>query len=529
MTQRLIRIGIIVLLVPAAALAQALPNLTTARVRYNTLKNTTNPQGELKAALDAIDTEIAEAQRNGRTGEIRRLFAKGTALMTKRPWTDVEDFDESLVVRADRVFVDSTQPYFVRLEQIYTPSIKLTNSLTARAAIRPFAPPQPAAVATPAQPAAVATPAQPAAVATPAQPEELGRFDGVGRDLRESPFGMELNLTGLTDGPYTLDVEVLDEARSLGTASLRIAVVRGLDDRVSALNTAAARAAPAIKADLQYPIDFMKKVNRGIVETSTFDVTKEIAAAEAIATAAKGNANPFAKRTGDFERHYVLEPAGEVMPYRVYVPRTYDGSKAMPLMIALHGLGTNEDSFFDSYSRRLPELAEQHGYLVAAPLGYRVDGFYGSAIGGGGTPAIRRARDLSEQDVMQVLERMRREYKVDPQRIYLMGHSMGAIGTWHMAAKYPQIWAAIAPFSGMAVTDTASAMKQIPQFVVHGDNDATVNVAGSRTMIAELKKLGADVTYVEVAGGSHISVVVPNLAAMMDFFNTKRKAAPASQ
>ena len=55
---------------------------------------------------------------------------------------------------------------------------------------------------------------------------------------------------------------------------------------------------------------------------------------------------------------------------------------------------------------------------------------------------------MSEQDVMQVLARMRQQYKVDESRIYLMGHSMGAIGTWFLGAKYPDIWAALGAIAG---------------------------------------------------------------------------------
>ncbi len=77
------------------------------------------------------------------------------------------------------------------------------------------------------------------------------------------------------------------------------------------------------------------------------------------------------------ERHYLLEGAQEIMPYRVYVPAKYTGQQALPLIVALHGLGATEDAFFDSYGRMFPKLAEEHGYLVAAPLGYRVDGGYG--------------------------------------------------------------------------------------------------------------------------------------------------------
>jgi predicted peptidase len=120
---------------------------------------------------------------------------------------------------------------------------------------------------------------------------------------------------------------------------------------------------------------------------------------------------------------------------------------------------------------------------------------------------------------------MKSMYNVDESRIYLIGHSMGAIGTWALAAKYPQIWAALVPFSGTGSPTLAEAMKGIPQFVVHGDADNTVNVSGSRNMVAALKKAGADVTYIEVAGGSHTDMVVPNLAQAFEFLSRQKKAA----
>jgi len=117
---------------------------------------------------------------------------------------------------------------------------------------------------------------------------------------------------------------------------------------------------------------------------------------------------------------------------------------------------------------------------------------------------------------------------VDESRIYLIGHSMGAIGTWALGAKYPNVWAALVPFSGVASPTLAEQMKGIPQFVVHGDNDATVNVSGSRNMVAALKKVGANVTYIEVAGGSHTDMVVPNLPQAFEFLAAQRKASVAA-
>ena len=103
-------------LVPATARPQAQIGLSSLRVRYNRQKNTVKPQGELKAQIDEVDKQIAEASGLGGNAELRRLFAKGTTLLSGRPWTDVLDFTNSLVLRADRVIVDSTRPYSVRIE-----------------------------------------------------------------------------------------------------------------------------------------------------------------------------------------------------------------------------------------------------------------------------------------------------------------------------------------------------------------------------------------------------------------------------
>jgi len=499
-------------LVPTAAMSQALTSLASVRVGYTTRKNTVKPQGDLKAQIDALDAQIAAASRLGRNGELRRLYAKGIMLLSGRPWTDAADYSGSLVLRTPRVVVDSSRPYTVRLEQIYAPAIELQRTVTARVGLTTRV---------------AAAPNQPSP--TPEIVKDLGSFDGVARDLRESPFFFDLDLRDVPDGAYFLGVEVVDEQTSLGRTALPIALRKGVDDLVARLEADAARAPEALRAEILFPVDRMRNVNRGRLELRTFDPARDFAAAEAVAAAAAAGKDPFAGRTGDIKRHYRLDAANEIIPYRTYVPTTYSGTKAFPLIVALHGLGGTEDSFFDNYDKRLPPLAEQHGYILATPLGYRVDGSYGWGLGTPpADPNVRRTQDFSEQDVMQVLQRVRQQYKIDESRIYLMGHSMGGIGTWKLAPKFPDIWAALGPIAGNGVPDTLEKIRHIPQIIVHGDADPTVPVSGSRNMVAKLKELGAEHKYIEVPGGLHSDVVAPNVAAIVEFFNEHKKSVKAA-
>jgi predicted esterase len=494
--------------VPVLAGAQALPNINSLQVRYNGVKNAAKAQGELKAQLDEVDKAIAEARRGGNAGEIRRQLAKGFMLLNNDAWTPQADFRSSLALRSDRIVVDSSAPYALRLEQIYRPAIDLTPALTAKVTIRKRVPP-----------------ARPGAPPAPPVPvTDLGTFDGISRDLRESPFAMELDLSHVEDGPMVIQAEIFDGATSLGATTVGVFVNKGLDAKLKSLETAASSTTAAVRDDVLYPGDYIRNVNRGRIELQDFNVATEVAKAAAILAEARGAKDPFKGKTGDFERHYLLQGANEIMPYRVYVPNAYSAAKAMPLVIALHGLGANEDSFFDSYSQLPPQLAEKHGFLLAAPLGFRRDGFYGSNIMGAGDAASRRRGENSEKDVLEVLRLMKASYNVDESRIYLIGHSMGAIGTWALGSKYPQIWAALVTFAGVGAPSLAANMKALPQFVVHGDDDNTVNVSGSRNMVAELKKLNANVTYIEVPGGSHTDVVVPNLPKAFEFLAAQRKA-----
>ena len=229
---------------------------------------------------------------------------------------------------------------------------------------------------------------------------------------------------------------------------------------------------------------------------------------------------------------YVFEETGAEMPYALFLPSGYDAAREWPLIVALHGLGRPYDWMmgYDSFI----DFAERYGYLVVSPLGYHPRGWYGSR--GDGNPAgggrggaqstlPENLGKLSEQDVMNVLEIARDAHNVDESRIYLWGHSMGGAGTYHIAALYPDIWAGLAvaaPAPRRAAIDQISSFSEIHVLVLHGDQDSTVPVEGSRTWVARMRELGMQHVYIEVPGGDHSLFVRENpemLAKVFSFFN----------
>src|SRR5207244_6188712 len=119
---------------------------------------------------------------------------------------------------------------------------------------------------------------------------------------------------------------------------------------------------------------------------------------------------------------------------------------------------------------------------------------------------------------------VQRDYRVDANRVYLMGHSMGGDGTWSIAMAHPELFAALGPIAGGGNPAGMENIKNIPQYVTHGDDDRTVNVSQSRLMVEAGKKLAAPITYVEVPGGSHDGVAAPAFAPMMYFFANQSRS-----
>jgi len=225
------------------------------------------------------------------------------------------------------------------------------------------------------------------------------------------------------------------------------------------------------------------------------------------------------------ECSYRFADADADMPYVLFVPTGYTPGKPAPLIVDLHGLNVTPlmQMLFDGTT----DLAERYGFIVVAPMGFSLSGWWGARSG--------RPSELSELDAMAVLKLVRERYTVDSDRIYLMGHSMGGAGTYHLGGKYADIWAGIAPISGAGGIGDAAAAERYRAFstlLMHGEKDSIVSVEGSRRAAALLRGAGAEHLYLEFPGKDHefwIRRGAENMEKVFLFFSTVSKRTHKSQ
>ena len=130
---------------------------------------------------------------------------------------------------------------------------------------------------------------------------------------------------------------------------------------------------------------------------------------------------------------------------------------------------------------------------------------------------------------MNVLSLVRQEFNVDERRIYLMGHSMGGAGTFHLAVKYADKWAAtasIAPAAFGMQPSSLAAIPNMPMMIVHGDMDTAVPVAVGRSWAEAMNELKMTHRYIEVPGGDHGNVISIGMPDIFKFFGAHSKPSP---
>lgn len=175
--------------------------------------------------------------------------------------------------------------------------------------------------------------------------------------------------------------------------------------------------------------------------------------------------------------------------YLLYLPKDYDVKEKHPLMLFLHGAGERGDNL---------ELVKTHGPAKLVEQGKDFPFIIVS-------PQCPVNKRWEPADLIALLDFMISNYKVDENRIYVTGLSMGGNGTWKLAAEIPERIAAIVPICGWGDPFAAMMMGKIPAWVFHGAKDQVVPLNSSEVMVETLKRNGGEVKFTVYPEANHDS------------------------
>ena len=242
---------------------------------------------------------------------------------------------------------------------------------------------------------------------------------------------------------------------------------------------------------------------------------------------------PLYQFKGEQYRVYNFPGTGESIPYRLFVPSRWTPNTKLPMLVTLRAGNTVDGPY--RAGNDLVKVAEQRGFIVVTPMGYRglSQPYYGSrySIARPNAPApaagwTEQEDQRAEQDVLYVMDLVAQEYNVDPARIYLHGQNPSASGALYLASKYADKFAALVVSSGPIVFDNypwANIKGKMALLVIHGDQDTTNPMAASQKMTEAAKAAGVDATYATVPGGTHLEAYLTYAPQLFDFLEKHKK------
>jgi dienelactone hydrolase len=200
--------------------------------------------------------------------------------------------------------------------------------------------------------------------------------------------------------------------------------------------------------------------------------------------------SPYRELPGDYWR--TVPADGTEIPMRVYAPAAARERAPLPLLIALHGAGGDETMFFLGYGAgRIKELADEHGFVVVTPTTYLA-----------ANPKFLDA----------ILDAIGSDYRIDPRRVYVLGHSLGAMAAARLAER-PEIAAAVCLAGGVVASDKAA-----PTLVWAAERDPIIPAARLREGFERARAAGAPVEFRVAPGLGHtflVTAVLPDVVAWL--------------
>lgn len=305
---------------------------------------------------------------------------------------------------------------------------------------------------------------------------------------------------GSASADFKLTAEVVAGGKVLSIRVVGVSRVEKFKERLAAVQRAFADVPNPPTTIEQATFGLLVKTlghvaNNGTPETD-LPISRLVFGAERLATVTEPYYVP--KRGGEF---WLSIPTGKTPSViRIRIPAKLDERKGpVPVVVALHGMGGSENVYFDGYGNGIvPRLASERGWIVIGP---RVEG----VLGAGATPPIPA-----------ILDELAKRYPIDPKRVYLIGHSMGADHAVRLAQESPGRYAAVAALGGGAAVTKPEAVKGVPFFVGCGKLDLDLDAA--RRLARSLETAKAAVRLKEYDNVEHLMIVREAAADAFKFF-----------
>lgn len=184
----------------------------------------------------------------------------------------------------------------------------------------------------------------------------------------------------------------------------------------------------------------------------------------------------------------------EPVNFWLYLPPGYPGRERWPLILFLHGAGERGDDLdrvkIHGPPKRIETEEISFPFVIVSPQ-CPAEGWWSD--------------DQQIERLDALLEEVADRYRIDPERLYVTGLSMGGYGTWALAARYPHRFAAIAPICGGGDPGMAERLAHLPVWVFHGARDPVVPLETSQEMVDALRQAGGQVTFTVYPEAGHDS------------------------
>ncbi len=249
---------------------------------------------------------------------------------------------------------------------------------------------------------------------------------------------------------------------------------------------------------LQFKIE---QADNELLQLKSYDtagkIRIQIQEIKSLLAAAENGDDILARRRGIFRRAYRSDVDGTLQPYSIAVPEEYNPAKEYPLLVYLHGSGEDDRD-------QLQKIPDIEGMIRVAPSGRGTSNAYST--------------NHAQDDIRECIDDVVRNYSIDTSRIILSGFSMGGYGVYRSFYEYPNLFHALAVFSGhpnlanqylggnhpnFLEKEYTAPFRNIPIFIFHGMKDRNCPYELTEKTVELLKLAGADVIFISEPDKGH--------------------------